>query len=86
MTPDAVVAQYRELIAEPLSAVVGRWKERHPGSRAIRRSPRCTTRSASASRARCRWKESLDQVDALGLKAEARRKLICDNARELFRL
>jgi hypothetical protein len=32
------------------------------------------------------WKESLDQVDALGLKPEARRKLIRDNARELFRL
>ncbi len=32
------------------------------------------------------WKESLDQVDALGLRPEARRKLIRDNARELFRL
>jgi len=32
------------------------------------------------------WKESLDQVDGLGLKPEARRKLIHDNARELFRL
>jgi len=32
------------------------------------------------------WKESLDQVDALGLKPEARRKLIHANARELFRL
>jgi predicted TIM-barrel fold metal-dependent hydrolase len=32
------------------------------------------------------WKESLDQVDGLGLKPEAKRKLIRDNARELFRL
>jgi len=32
------------------------------------------------------WKESLDQVDALGLRPDARRKLIRDNARELFRL
>jgi predicted TIM-barrel fold metal-dependent hydrolase len=32
------------------------------------------------------WKESLDQVDALGLKPEARRKIIRDNAIELFRL
>ena len=32
------------------------------------------------------WKESLDQVDALALRPEARQKLICDNARELFRL
>lgn len=32
------------------------------------------------------WKESLDQVDALGLRPEARQKLIHDNARELFRL
>ena len=30
------------------------------------------------------WKDSLDQVDALG--PEARRKLIRDNAIELFRL
>ena len=32
------------------------------------------------------WKESLEQVDGLGLREEARRKLIRDNARELFRL
>ena len=32
------------------------------------------------------WKESLDQVDGLGLKPEARQKLIRDNARELFKL
>jgi predicted TIM-barrel fold metal-dependent hydrolase len=32
------------------------------------------------------WKESLDQVEQLGLKPEAKRKLIRDNARELFRL
>jgi predicted TIM-barrel fold metal-dependent hydrolase len=32
------------------------------------------------------WKESLDQVDGLGLRPEARQKLIRDNARELFRL
>ncbi len=39
MTPDAAIARYRELIAEPLSAVVGRWKERHPGGRAIASYP-----------------------------------------------
>ena len=39
MTPDAVLAQYRELIAEPLSAVVERWKARHPGGRAIASYP-----------------------------------------------
>ena len=32
------------------------------------------------------WKASLDLVDGLGLRDEARRKLIRDNARELFRL
>ena len=32
------------------------------------------------------WKDSLDQMDALGLRPEARRKLIRDNARELFRI
>ena len=32
------------------------------------------------------WKESLDQVDGLGLKPEARQKLIRDNARELFKI
>jgi len=32
------------------------------------------------------WKESLDQVEQLGLKPEAKRKLIRDNAVELFRL
>jgi predicted TIM-barrel fold metal-dependent hydrolase len=32
------------------------------------------------------WKESLDQVDGLGLRPEARQKLIRDNAQELFRL
>jgi hypothetical protein len=32
------------------------------------------------------WKESLDQVEALGLKAEAKRKLLRDNAVELFKL
>jgi NAD(P)-dependent dehydrogenase (short-subunit alcohol dehydrogenase family) len=32
------------------------------------------------------WKESLDQVDGLKLRDEARQKLIRDNARELFRL
>ncbi|HEY7519925.1 MAG TPA: 2-hydroxyacyl-CoA dehydratase [Methylomirabilota bacterium] len=39
MTPDAAIAQYRDLIADPLSAVVGRWKERHPGGRAIASYP-----------------------------------------------
>jgi len=39
MTPDAAIAQYRELIAEPLSALVGRWKERSPGGRAIASYP-----------------------------------------------
>ena len=39
MTPDAILAQYRELIAEPLSAVVSRWKERQPGGRAIAAYP-----------------------------------------------
>ncbi|HWC03577.1 MAG TPA: amidohydrolase family protein [Methylomirabilota bacterium] len=32
------------------------------------------------------WKESLDQVDHLGLKPDAKRKLLRDNAVELFRL
>jgi len=32
------------------------------------------------------WKESLDQVDGLGLKDEAKRKLIRDNAVQLFKL
>jgi predicted TIM-barrel fold metal-dependent hydrolase len=32
------------------------------------------------------WKESLDQVEQLGLKPEAKRKLIRDNAVQLFRL
>jgi predicted TIM-barrel fold metal-dependent hydrolase len=32
------------------------------------------------------WKESLDQVEQLGLKPEAKRKLIRDNAVALFRL
>jgi hypothetical protein len=32
------------------------------------------------------WKESLDQVEQLGLKPEAKRKLLRDNAVELFRL
>ena len=32
------------------------------------------------------WKESLDQVEQLGLKPEAKRKLLRDNAEELFRL
>jgi predicted TIM-barrel fold metal-dependent hydrolase len=32
------------------------------------------------------WKESLDQVDGLGLRPEARQKLIRDNARELFKI
>lgn len=32
------------------------------------------------------WKESLDQVDGLGLKDEARQKLLRDNARELFKI
>jgi len=32
------------------------------------------------------WKESLDQVDALGLEPEARRTIIRGNAIELFRL
>ena len=32
------------------------------------------------------WKESLDQVDQLGLKDEAKRKLIRDNAIQLFKL
>jgi predicted TIM-barrel fold metal-dependent hydrolase len=32
------------------------------------------------------WKESLDQVDQLGLKPQARRKLLRDNAVQLFNL
>jgi predicted TIM-barrel fold metal-dependent hydrolase len=32
------------------------------------------------------WKESLDQVEQLGLKPDAKRKLLRDNAVELFRL
>jgi predicted TIM-barrel fold metal-dependent hydrolase len=32
------------------------------------------------------WKESLVQLDELGLRPEARRKLLRDNARQLFRL
>jgi predicted TIM-barrel fold metal-dependent hydrolase len=32
------------------------------------------------------WKESLDQVEQLGLKPEAKRKLIRDNAVQLFKL
>jgi predicted TIM-barrel fold metal-dependent hydrolase len=32
------------------------------------------------------WKESLDQVEQLGLKPEAKRKLLRDNAVELFKL
>jgi predicted TIM-barrel fold metal-dependent hydrolase len=32
------------------------------------------------------WKESLDQVEQLGLKPEAKRKLLRDNAVQLFRL
>ena len=32
------------------------------------------------------WKESLDQVEQLGLRPEAKRKLLRDNARELFKL
>jgi predicted TIM-barrel fold metal-dependent hydrolase len=32
------------------------------------------------------WKESLDQVEQLGLKPEAKRKLLRDNAVALFRL
>jgi predicted TIM-barrel fold metal-dependent hydrolase len=32
------------------------------------------------------WKESLDQVDGLGLRDEARQKLLRDNARELFKI
>ena len=39
MTVDALVTQYRELIAEPLSAVVERWKRDHPGGRAIASYP-----------------------------------------------
>jgi benzoyl-CoA reductase subunit C len=39
MTPETLVAQYRELIAEPLSAVVERWKGEHPGGRAIASYP-----------------------------------------------
>lgn len=39
MTADALVTQYRELIAEPLSAVVERWKRDHPGGRAIASYP-----------------------------------------------
>lgn len=53
------------------------------------------TRTIRGERARSRavwgtnglpWKESLDQVDGLGLRDEARRKLIRDNARELFKI
>ena len=32
------------------------------------------------------WKESLDQVDGLGRKHEARQKLLRDNARELCKI
>ena len=32
------------------------------------------------------WKESLDQVDGLGLKDEAKKKLLRDNAIQLFKL
>ena len=32
------------------------------------------------------WKESLDQVEQLGLKPEAKRKLLRDNAAQLFKL
>jgi predicted TIM-barrel fold metal-dependent hydrolase len=32
------------------------------------------------------WKESLDQVEQLGLKPDAKRKLLRDNAVALFRL
>jgi len=32
------------------------------------------------------WKESLDQVEQIGLKEEAKRKLLRENAKELFRL
>lgn len=32
------------------------------------------------------WKESLDQVDGLGLRDEARQKLLHHNARELFKI
>ena len=39
MTPDVLVAQYGELIAEPLSAVVECWKHGHPGGRAIASYP-----------------------------------------------
>jgi len=39
MTPDAALAQYRELIADPLSDVARRWKERHPGGRVIASYP-----------------------------------------------
>ena len=39
MTPDAAIAGYRELIAEPLSAVAARWKARYPGGRVIASYP-----------------------------------------------
>jgi benzoyl-CoA reductase subunit C len=39
MTPDAAIAGYRELIAEPLSTVAARWKARHPGGRVIASYP-----------------------------------------------
>ena len=32
------------------------------------------------------WKESLEQVEQIGLKEEAKRKLLGENAKELFRL
>jgi predicted TIM-barrel fold metal-dependent hydrolase len=32
------------------------------------------------------WKESLKQLDEIGLRPEAKRKLLRDNAVELFRL
>jgi benzoyl-CoA reductase subunit C len=35
MTLDATLARYRDLIAAPLSEVVGRWKAEHPGGRAM---------------------------------------------------
>jgi benzoyl-CoA reductase subunit C len=35
MTPDAILARSRALVAEPLAAVAARWRESHPGGRAV---------------------------------------------------
>ena len=35
MTPDAIVAECRARVAEPLAASVERWKAERPGGRAV---------------------------------------------------